>query len=463
MNAPMAIEAEQAVIGGLMLNPDALLKVSGWLSDEDFYRADHGLIYRAITGLVDKKSPCDAVTMGDWFETNGIDFDRSYLMDLANNTPSAYNIVAYAEIVVEKARLRAAMDAGSKLVSEASRQGASSEEVIGAAAQVLAGMHGSKLRGGLEPIRGTMQALTERMFARYGEPDESARKLLGMPWPWQKMNEVTSGMRAGVLYVIGARPNMGKSVFGVQAAVHAAIAGSNVAVFSVEMTAEEVLNRAVAMEARVPHSWVEDPKKGGPDEEMWWNRLTGVTSSLLGASIQIDETPGINIDQLMARARRAHRQKKIDLIVVDHMHDMGIDPRKEVRHEYGRITQGAKTLAKELGCAVILMAQLNRKADGKEKPKMTDLRESGEIEQKADVIMFLHRDDYYDPKTQRRGIVDVILAKGRNIRTGQDIELSNQFAQMRLGEMDEWEIPYDEPESNNWEPKSVHRGFGRRP
>jgi replicative DNA helicase len=443
---PHSIEAEQAVLGGLMLAPGALVKVSDWLAVEDFFRRDHQLIYRAILGLVDRKSPCDAITMGEWFLANGMAdmVDPVYLMELANTTPSAANVVAYAEIIMERSRLRRASDIGAQLLQASARPGAAADAVVSEAAHQLSTMQVSKLRAGLESAIPALKRMQEQMFARYdAATGEKGVRLLGLPWPWRELNRVTKGLRAGVLYVVGARPNMGKSVFGGQTAVFTALSKKNVAWFSVEMTAEECMARAVAAQAQIPHDWVEDPSPSDPDAESYWPRLTSAVTMLIDAPLHIDETPGINIDQLMARARRAHMQRPLDLIVIDHMHDMGIDEKKEVRHEYGRITQGAKTLAKELGCPVILMAQLNRASATRpnKRPTMTDLRESGEIEQKADVILFLHRDDYYDPKSPRKGIVDVILAKGRNIRTGEDVELLNCFHQMRLNDLDEWDRP----------------------
>ncbi|URL59601.1 replicative DNA helicase [Luteibacter flocculans] len=459
---PCSIEAEQAVLGGLMLSPESLAKVSDWLTADDFFRRDHQAIYRAILGLSAQKSPCDAITMGDWFVANDLGHmidGPTYLMELANGTPSAANIVAYGEIVVEKSRLRRASDVGAALMQAANRTTAASDMVIGEAVHQLSSMHASKLRGGLESAVPALKRMQEQMFARYdaAESDKGMR-LLGLPWPWRELNRATKGLRAGVLYVVGARPNMGKSVFGGQTAVFTALSKKNVAWFSVEMTAEECMARAVAAQAQIPHDWVESPTPHDPDAESYWPRLTSAVTMLIDAPLHIDETPGINIDQLMARARRAHMQRPLDLIVIDHMHDMGIDEKKEVRHEYGRITQGAKTLAKELGCPVILMAQLNRASAQRpnKRPTMTDLRESGEIEQKADVILFLHRDDYYDPKSPRKGIVDVILAKGRNIRTGDNVELLNCFSEMRLKDLDEWDRP--EPIADNIAPY-MPRGF----
>lgn len=463
---PASIEAEQAVLGSLMLAPGSLVKVSDWLAADDFLRADHQLIYRAVCGLAERNEPCDPITMGEWFATNGLADEfggPAYLLELANNTPSAANVVAHAEIVVERARLRRACDIGSKLQRAALRPGAASDAIVGEAVHQLSGMHASKMRGGLMPAKPAMARMQENLMARYIEAERAPAgapiRLLGHPWPWDDMNRATKGLRRGVLYVVGARPSMGKSVFALQTAVHVAKEKLNTAFFTVEMTAEECMGRAVSAEAKVPHEWVESPTPHVPDAETYWPHITRATTILLDIPLLIDETPGITIDQLMARARRAHLQRPLDLIVIDHMHDMAIDAKKEVRHEYGRIAQGAKTLAKELNCPVVLLAQLNREVAKRpnKRPTMADLRESGEIEQKADVILFLHRDDYYEPTSARRGIVDVLFGKGRNIKAGQAVELVNRFDQMRLADYSSWEPPFEAPASNI--EKFMPRGF----
>lgn len=443
---PHDITAEQAVLGALMLAPESLAKISDWLAEADFYRADHRLIFRAVTELIGRGSPVDPVTMMDWFEGNGLAEligGAGYLIELADATASAANIVAYAEIVSQKSRLRAAIGVGTKLVDAAWGRGADAEQVIGTATHELAQMHASKLRGGLEPAKIGMKRMQSELMERY----KRGPTLLGQPWPFQKLNQCTKGLRDGVLYVVGARPSMGKSVFGLQVALHTALLGSNTAFFAVEMGADECMGRAVACVGEIPHDWVESPNDKDPDANFYWSRLSGATEQILGAPLLIDETPAISITQLMARARRAHMQKPLRLIVVDHIHDMAIDP-KQARFEYGLIAQGGKTLAKEFKCPVILLAQLNRQAAsrGDKRPTMTDLRESGEIEQKADVILFLHREDYYDKNTHLKGVVEVIPAKGRNIKTGDSIILQNTFSEMRL---QDWigEIPVpSEPE-----------------
>jgi replicative DNA helicase len=217
-----------------------------------------------------------------------------------------------------------------------------------------------------------------------------------------------------------------------------ALRGNRVAWFSAEMTAQECLTRAIAAHGDIPFDWVEQPNDKGPDAETYWARQSQIMKALTASPLLIDDTPAITIAQVMARARREHLRAPLRLIVIDHMHDMGTDPRAEIRHEYGRIAQGAKTLAKELDCPVVLLAQLNRNLSGRaeKRPTLTDLRDSGEIEQKADVVLFLHREDYHDSSTHMKGVVELIPAKGRNIRTDSTVYLSNRYDRMRL---DDWD------------------------
>lgn len=446
---PQDVDAERAVLGGLMLVPEALAKIADWLNEGDFYLREHRAMFRAITHLLTHKSPVDAVTIGDWITSNGLTdaIDPTYPAQLANDTPSAANIVAYAEIVAEKSRLRAAIGAGESLADAAWRRGADSGQVIAESIYRLSQMQSSKLRGGLEPVRGAMQRMQTTLMERY----QQGPGLIGMPWPWSALNDATKGLRDGVLYVVGGRPSMGKSVFGLQAALYTALAGNRTAFFSVEMSAEECMSRAVACVGEIPHDWVESPARQDDDAEVYWSRLANATQRIIEAPMVMDETPGLTVDQLMARARRAHMQKPLRLIVVDHMHDMTLDPKRETRLEYGRIAQAGKTLAKEFHCPVILLAQLSRALVNRtdKRPTLNDLRESGEIEQKADVVLLLHREDYYDKNTHMGGVVEVIPAKGRNIRVGNAILLKNCFGAMR---MDDWTDAWPEA------PERPHRG-----
>lgn len=439
---PHSVEAEQAVLGSLMLDAGAFVKVSDWLAPDDFYRRDHQLIYRGICELcgASPPKPADPVTLADWFEAQGLTEEvggLDYAIELGTTQHSAANVVAYAEIVAEKSRLRRAIDIGTELANSAFGGRKSAEDVFAIARHSLSQVDAGKPTGGLQPAKPALA----RMFAGMQERYDAGPGLLGIPTPWKAVNDLTKGLRPGVLYVIAGRPSMGKSIAACQLAGFCAARGVNTAMFSAEMGQDECLQRMASAIGDVPHDWIEHPTQGVEDEDTLWARLATAISTLTSAPILIDETPAIKIEQLMARARREHMRKPLGLIVTDHLHDMGIDPKREMRTEIGRAVQGHKTLAKELGIPVVLLAQLNRSVAGRASkyPVMTDLRESGEIEQKADVILFLHREDYYDRDSYMRGAVEMIPAKGRNLRLGDNIVLKNRFGVMR---MDDWEGPY---------------------
>lgn len=431
---PQAIDAEQAVLGALMLDAGSLAKISDWLEEGDFYRRDHQAIYRAVSHLASEGKPCDPVTMMDWFDNNGlaeIVDGGAYIIELANNTSSAANIVAYAEIVREKSKLRTAIETGTQMMESAWKPGSQAGMVVAEAMHSLSQLSVER-RGGLEPVKPALQKLLKQMAERFANGDKD--KMIGLPTPWHDINELTRGLRDGNLYIIGARPSMGKSIMSGQLAAFTAVRGDRVAWFSVEMTSEECMSRAVAAIGEVPHQFVEYPAQDDPEQDVYWPRITRANELLMDADLIIDDTPSISIRQLKARARRAHLQKPIRLIVIDHMHDMKIDP-KQARFDYGEIAQGAKDLAKEFRCPVILVAQLNRNLTNRANPRpvLSDLRESGEIEQKADVVLFVH----CDPDTPEA--VEIIPAKGRNLKIDGPIYLQKHYDKMR---MDDWQGPY---------------------
>ena len=453
---PHSIDAEQSVLGALLLDERAVLKVADWLRAQDFYRRDHQLIYTGALRLSEASKPVDAVTLADWLDAEGLSDDSGglpYLIDLGSTQASAANVLAYAEIVVEKSRLRQAIDVGTQLTNAAFDGKRPSADVLGIAQHALTELQGVSKVGGLAPVKPALK----RMFNGLQERYDAGPGLLGIPTPWRHVNALTKGLRPGVLYVVAGRPSMGKSIFACQLAGFCAARGVRTGLFSAEMGEEEVLQRMAAGIGGVPHDWIEQPSKDAPDEDQNWARLTDAIAKLASAPLMIDETPAIRIEQLMARARREHMRSPMGLIVTDHLHDMGIDNKREARHELGRAVQGHKTLAKELGCPVVLFAQLNRNVAGRadKRPVMTDLRESGEIEQKSDVIFFLHREDYYDRDTHMKGAVELIPAKGRNLRIDGNILLANRFDVMR---MDDWEGPWPTPPAVE---KPEKRGWGK--
>lgn len=424
---PQSINAEQSVLGGLMLSPSSLWKVSDLLTEQDFYRRDHQLIYRAILELADKKQPYDAVTLGEWFEAQGLAeqvADCAYLIELASTTPSAANIGAYAEIVAGKALQRRMIEAGTEIVAAGfDPQGQDVAEMLADAQARIVELQ-PKQRGGLQRAGDSLGEWYTDLQRRY----EAGDRMTGMPTPWCELNKATHGLQSGELTLIAARPSMGKSVMGLQLATFAALRKKRVALFSLEMTRQQCHRRNIAALSNVPHDWLLAPHDG----EDHWGAMASAIRELKALNLYIDDTSDLTIAQVMARARILHLQEPLDLIVVDHIHDFKINA-KEARFEYGKIAQGLKTLAKEFNVPVVGLAQLNRNVTGRadKTPNLADLRESGELEQKGDLILFLHREDYYDANAMP-GVVKVVLAKGRDIEAGKTIHLKNDYAHMAL-------------------------------
>lgn len=448
---PASIDAEANVLGALMVDPKALAKIADWLSEGDFYRRDHQLIYRGICHLAERNQPCDAITLAEWFDGEGVSEQvggSGYVIELASTVMSAANIVAYAEIVLEKSRLRQVADLGIRIANAAMGGGASAD-LVAQATHTLAQLQAEN-RGGLRPIKPALKAWFYDLAERY----ESGRRMNGRATPWLAMNELTHGLRGGELIVVAARPGMGKSVMGFGLATFDSLRdGGRVALFSLEMTISEYGQRSVAAMGGASHEWLRAPDKGpGSDEQ--WNRVTDGMTKLDAANIFVDDTPALTVAQIAARARRAHMQSPLSMVVVDHMHIVRIKGDNPVR-ELGDVSRALKALAKELNVPVVALAQLNRsntqRAD--KRPTMADLRGSGEIEQDADYIFLLHRQDYYD-ESDETGAVEIIVGKSRNA-AANTIVLKNRLDVMRF---DDWEGPLpnrDEPKKH-WR---AGRGF----
>lgn len=434
---PQSIQSEQAVLGGLMLAPKSLWRVKDILSEEDFYRRDHALIFRGICELADSKPPrpFDAVTLGEWFELQGLSEHvqgGAYLLELTATVFSAANIVAYAETVADKAVLRRLIDAGTSIVNDGFQpDGRATEDILADAQSAIVAMQ-PKQRGGLQLSGDSLGDWFEDLQRRY----ESEDRMTGMPTPWHEVNKHTHGLQPGELCLLAARPSMGKSVGGCNLAMFAALRGKRTALFSLEMNRRQINRRNISSLSGVPHDWLLAPHDG---EDEYWNRVTAALSQIKPAKLYVDDTSDLTIGQVMARARTLHLQEPIELLVVDHIHDFKIKA-DQARFEYGRIAQGLKTLAKEFNCPVVALAQLNRNVNNRadKRPNMADLRESGELEQKGDLILFLHREDYYDNDTHLKGVVELIVAKGRDIEAGKTIYLKNDYAHMALRD---WEGP----------------------
>ncbi|KRE89582.1 replicative DNA helicase [Frateuria sp. Soil773] len=414
---PHSIDAEQAVLGGLMLAPDALDKVADKLGEQDFYRKDHRLIWRAINELAVKGMPCDAVTLGDWFEANGLAEmvgGASYLIELANATPSAANIAAYADIVREKSVLRQLIDAGTSITEDGYRpEGKSVQEVLESAEQRVFHIAESGARGKKDSV--SMREAVKDAFRMLTERYENRGQLTGISTGFTDLDELTSGLQPSDLIIVAARPSMGKTAFSVNIAEAAALrAKKAVVIFSMEMSASQLAFRLISSIGRIHAQHL----RNGDLSEEDWPRVTNAIAILSEAKIFIDDSPGLSPVELRARARRLHREHGgLGLIVIDYLQLMQVPGNKENRAtEISEISRSLKGLAKELNVPVIALSQLNRSLEQRadKRPMMSDLRESGAIEQDADVIMFIYRDEYYNKESPDKGLAEIIIGKQRN-------------------------------------------------
>ena len=420
---PHSIEAEQSVLGGLLLDNSAWDRAGDLLTASDFYRYEHKVIYAAIGALVNATKPADVITvfeqmqsLGKAEECGGI----AYLNALAQSVPSAANLRRYAEIVRERAVLRKLIEASDEIATNAfNPQGRAVSQILDEAEGRIfkIGEEGSRTKQGFQ----SMDQLVVQLIDRVTELHENgAEEVTGVRTGFYDLDRLTAGLQAGDLIVLAARPSMGKTAFALNIAENVAVnEGLPVAVFSMEMGASQLALRMVGSLGRINQSNLRTGKLG--DDE--WGRLSEAVDKLKSASVFIDETAALNSSELRARARRQARQcGKLGLVVVDYLQLMsGSSSGDENRAtEIGEISRGLKALAKELQCPVIALSQLNRSVESRpdKRPMMSDLRESGAIEQDADIIMFIYRDDYYNKESKEPGVAEIGIAKQRNGPTG---------------------------------------------
>jgi replicative DNA helicase len=418
---PHSIDAEQAVLGGLMLDERAWERIADKLYEEDFYRKDHRLIYRAIGDLANKNMPCDAVTLGEWFDSNGIAElvgGSSYVLQLANSTPSAANITAYADIVREKSVLRQLIDAGTEIAGDAFvPEGRSSQELLETAEQKVFHIAeaGARGRKGFVTMRAAVKDAFQILHQRY----ESKGSVTGLATGFTDLDEMTAGLQPSDLIIVAARPSMGKTALAVNFAEYAAIQKKKaVAIFSMEMSASQLAFRLISSLGRINQQHL----RTGDLAEEEWPRVTNAITLLSEAKIFIDDTPALSPGELRARARRLKREHDLGLIVIDYLQLMQVPGNKENRAtEISEISRSLKALAKELNIPVIALSQLNRSLEQRtdKRPVMSDLRESGAIEQDADVILFIYREEVYDKESPKKGTAQIIIGKQRNGPIGE--------------------------------------------
>lgn len=420
---PNSIQAEQALLGGLMLDKNAWDRVADRVSEADFYRPDHRLIFAAIRELSERSQPCDAVTLSEHLESRAELADAGglgFLGSLVRDTPSAANIVDYAKIVRERALLRELIKAGNDIAASAFHtEGRPIHELVDdAERQVFRIAERGQRRGsGFVRLREVLGATVDRIDMLH----QNQEAVTGLPTGFHAFDEYTAGLQGGDLIIIAGRPSMGKTSLALNIAENAALNVAKkhaVAIFSMEMSIEQLAFRLVSSLGRVNQAHLRNGRFA--DEE--WPRINGAIQMMSDAAIFIDDTPAMTPTEIRARARRLDREHNLDLIVVDYLQLMHVAASTENRAtEISEISRSLKALARELKIPIIALSQLNRSVEQRQdkKPVMSDLRESGAIEQDADLILFIYRDEVYDHATPRKGIADIHIAKQRNGPTGE--------------------------------------------
>jgi replicative DNA helicase len=420
---PNSVEAESSVLGGLLLDNSAWDKVGDILSDGDFYRYEHRLIFSSVSTLINGNRAADVITVFEHLQSQGKADEvggLAFLNSLAQYVPSSANIRRYAEIVRERSILRKLVSVSDEIATSAmNTNGRPVPHILDEAEQKIfnIGEEGSRMRQGFQ----SMGNLVVQLLDRVEEMSQNPNDITGVPTGFFDLDRMTSGMQAGDLIVLAARPSMGKTALAINIAENVALnEGLPVAVFSMEMGASQLAIRIVGSIGRIDQTRLRTGKL--LDEE--WPRLTEAVERLRNVSLSIDETPGLTPSELRASARRLARNcGKLGLVVVDYLQLMsgssGTDGDNRAT-ELGEISRGLKMLAKELQCPVIALSQLNRGVEQRtdKRPMMSDLRESGAIEQDADVIMFIYRDDYYNKDSKEPGVAEIIIGKQRNGPTG---------------------------------------------
>ncbi|MBN4986122.1 replicative DNA helicase [Stenotrophomonas maltophilia] len=408
---PQAIEAEQAVLGGLMLRPQAWMDVQDVLTAQQFYRRDHQLIWQAIEDVLKKGREADAVTIGEWFESRGkleLVGDGAYLIELSATTPSSANVRGYAEIVAETAKRRALIHAGQELIDSAyNPEGRSALDLIGSAQTRIGGLLDSEPCD-LESVAPVM----ERVFHRLGERANNEGGISGLTTGDHDLDELLGGLQPGGVYVLAARPKMGKTTKAINVAEHVALRlRKPVAVFTFEMQPEELGDRMLANQAGINGTRI----RTGKLDDVDWANASEATRRLSQAPIFVSRPKRARVEHVCAQIRRMHARDPLGLVVIDYLQLMEVKGDNRAAG-IGDITRTLKLTASEIGVPFLLLSQLNRELEKRtdKRPIVADLRDSGSIEQDADAVIFIYRDEIYNPGSRWEGTAELIVAIQRN-------------------------------------------------
>jgi len=417
---PHSIEAEQSVLGGLMLNNLAWFDVADQVLATEFYRTQHQIIFEALAALSADNHPMDMVTVAERLQNQGL-LEKAggiaYLGELAESTPGASNVVAYAKIVRERSTLRLLISAANKIADYAFTPGGrASDEVLNLAEQEIFEISEGRLQEG-GPVK--VMPLLKRTVERVEELVASGNSITGMPTGFDGLDKKTAGLQDGDMVVIAGRPSMGKTSFAMNLVEHAVMQDKGaVLVFSMEMPSEALVMRMLSSLGRIDQTRM----RTGDLKEEDWARFTSAVSQLKDRPLYIDDTPALSPTDMRTRARRVAREAgELGLIMVDYLQLMrGSEKADNRTNEISEISRSLKALAKEMRCPVLALSQLNRALENRtdRRPVMADLRESGAIEQDADIIMFIYRDEVYNEESPDKGTAEIIIGKQRNGPTG---------------------------------------------
>ncbi|MBQ1509626.1 MAG: replicative DNA helicase [Selenomonadaceae bacterium] len=411
---PQNIEAEQAVLGAVLIKKEALTEVQEILKPEDFYREAHRIVYSAMEDLFINNEAVDLVTLTEQLRKKD-QLDKvgglAFVTALANSVPTAANVIYHAKIVREKAELRSLIDAATEIAGKAYEDADEVETIMDEAEKKILSIAASRTVSDFEPIKTILMNSIDRISTLY----ESKGGLTGLSTGFKDLDALTSGLQASDLVLVAARPSMGKTAFTLNIAAHAAMHGHSVAFFSLEMSKEQLVQRMLCSEGAIDSQRLRTGQLEGEE----WGKLIGTADKLSKAKIYIDDTPGITVMELRSKARRLKAEHGLELVVIDYLQLMqgrsarNSDSRQQ---EISEISRSLKALARELNVPVVALSQLSRSVESRQvkKPMLSDLRESGSLEQDADIVMFLYREDYYDQDTENKNITEVIIAKHRN-------------------------------------------------
>lgn len=437
---PHNLEAEQSVLGSLLIDRDAIIKVASYLKEEDFYITGNGQIYQAVVDLYNKREPTDFITLSDELrrrdlldEVGGV----TYLTSLLNSVPTAVHVEYYGRIVEREATRRRLISAGTEIVGIGFRDEIDTEDALDAAERTLFDVSQKRQTRDFEPI----SEVIDRYFDQIETLQANRGELVGVPSGYKDLDKLTGGLQKSDLLILAARPSMGKTSLALGVAYGAAVQhGRSVGIFSLEMSSDQLVQRLLAAETGVDSHRL----RLGIIDDTEWDRISRAFGRLSEAHIYIDDSANLSIMDVRSKARRLQAERGLDMVIIDYLQLMSGRRSENRVQEISDISRGLKGLARELNVPVLALSQLSRAVESRSdhRPMLSDLRESGSIEQDADIVMFIYRDEKYDENTDKKGIAELIVAKHRNGPVGTiNLRFFDQTA--RYADLELYQEPSD--------------------